>query len=188
MYESKMKKLIFKIIRKLYYYLKLPIIDFSENIILYLKPTKINCKMKTILLRMRGSKIGKNLFLDRSVWINSPKKLILGNDVVISKDVVITTGGLVNIGNRVLIGYGTKILSANHRIPNNLSEPIRFSGHDFKKVNINDDVWIGANVVILPGVTIGKNSVIAAGAVVTKDIQSNVIVGGVPAKLLKKRT
>lgn len=52
-------------------------------------------------------------------------------------------------------------------------------------VTIGDDVWLGANVVILPGVTIGSNVVVAAGAVVTKDVPSNCVVGGVPARILK---
>jgi len=52
-------------------------------------------------------------------------------------------------------------------------------------VRIGDDVWIGGNVTIVPGVTIGQNVVVAAGAVVTKDVPDNVLVGGVPAKILK---
>ena len=61
------------------------------------------------------------------------------------------------------------------------------SGHEKKKVVIGDDVWIGANAVILPGVTIGEGSVIAAGSIVNKDVEPFSIVGGVPAKVIKMR-
>lgn len=181
-----MKKII-KLIIKVFYFIKLPFLTFSEDLILYLKPTKFNCRIKSQVLRIRGAKIGKNLFLDRGILINNPKNIFIGDDVVIAKDVVITTGGDVHIGNRVLIGYGSKILSANHKIPDDITKPIRFSGHDFKKVVLEDDVWICSNVVILPGIKVGKGSVVAAGAVVTKDVDEYSIVGGIPACLIKKR-
>ena len=114
-------------------------------------------------------------------------KLDIGNDVVLARSVLITTSGGVTIGNRVLVGYGAKILSADHRIPDDPLESIYFSGHVCKPVVIEDDVWICANAVIVAGVRIGRGSVVAAGAIVTKDVESYSIVGGVPAKLIRKR-
>jgi acetyltransferase-like isoleucine patch superfamily enzyme len=110
----------------------------------------------------------------------------IGNHVDFAWGVLITTGGGIEIGDRVLIGYGTKILSTNHVIPTN-REKIFYSGHDKKKVTIEKDVWIGANCTIVAGVTIGEGSVIAAGSVVTKDVLPFTIVGGVPAKIIKNR-
>jgi acetyltransferase-like isoleucine patch superfamily enzyme len=63
--------------------------------------------------------------------------------------------------------------------------PFRMQGHTFEKVEIHDNVWIGAGAIILPGVTIHANSIVAAGAVITKDVPSNTIVGGVPARMIK---
>jgi len=83
-----------------------------------------------------------------------------------------------------LTGPNVIIHSANHNYKNP-DIPFRSQGHTFKKVEIMDNVWIGAGAIILPGVTIYSNSIIAAGAVVTKDVQSNVIVVGVPAKVQK---
>jgi maltose O-acetyltransferase len=88
----------------------------------------------------------------------------------------------VNIGHNVMIGPGTLISTVNH--PLNPSGRRRHLGIA-KPVNIGNDVWIGGNVVILPGVTIGNNCVVAAGAVVTKDVPDNSLVAGVPAKVIK---
>ena len=88
----------------------------------------------------------------------------------------------VTIGDNVMIAPNTLITTVNHPL-----NPMGRRKHlgIAKPVKIGNDVWIGANVVILPGVTIGNNVVIAAGAVVTKDIPDNVLVGGIPAKIIK---
>ena len=152
------------------------------------RPTPMNNKVKAKMLKAMGAHIGKRPVIYQGVWIDKPHKFRMGDDVDLSKDVTITTGGDVTIGNRCLIGYGAKILSVNHIIPEDINIPIRFSGHERKKIVIEDDVWICSNVVILAGVRVGKGAVIAAGAVVTKNVDSYSIVGGVPAKLIRKRT
>ena len=160
---------------------------FTDFIIDFLGCAPINGKIKKCLLQTRGAIIGKRLICYQGVWIDIPRKIKIGDDVDISKDVTITTGGGVVIGDRVLIGYGSKVLSTNHIIPENVDEPIRFSGHDCKTVSIEDDVWIGANVIILPGVKVGRGSVIAAGAVVTREIPQYSVAAGVPAKIIRSR-
>ena len=88
----------------------------------------------------------------------------------------------VNIGNDVMIGPGTCIITVNHPLsPKGRRNHLGIA----KPVNIGNDVWIGANCTILPGVTIGNNVVVAAGAVVTKDVPDNCVVGGVPAKKIR---
>ena len=88
----------------------------------------------------------------------------------------------VRIGDYVMIGPNTLITTVNHPItPKGRREHLGIG----KPVTIGNDVWIGGNCTILPGVTIGNNVVIAAGAVVTKDVPDNCIVGGVPAKKIK---
>ncbi len=115
-----------------------------------------------------------------------PKNLIVGDQVDFAKDVQITTGGKIIIGDRVLIGYGTKILSSNHKIPSD-RQKIFYAGHKHEQVTIERDVWIGANSIILPGVQIGEGAVIAAGSIVTKNVKPFTIVAGVPAKQIKER-
>ena len=142
--------------------------------------------LKVSLLRAMGAKIGKNAFIYPGVWIMPGKNLIIGDHVDLAKDVLITTKGGVFIGDRTLIGYRTQILSSNHTIPP-IGEPFPVSGDSFASIRIENDVWIGANCVITAGVTIGTGAVVAAGSVVTKDVPSNAIVGGVPAKLIRLR-
>ena len=92
--------------------------------------------------------------------------------------------GPVTIGNHVNLAQGITVTALNH---NFIDTTLRIDeqGISTNPVVIGDDVWIGANAVILPGVTIGRHVVIAAGAVVTKDVPDNCVVGGIPAKVLK---
>jgi acetyltransferase-like isoleucine patch superfamily enzyme len=120
------------------------------------------------------------------VWIAPGRNLIIGDDVDLALGVLITTNGGVTIGSRTLIGYRAQIISANHRIPP-AHGPIFGSGHDKKPVNIGADAWIGANVIVMPGVTIGEGAVIAGGSVVTKDIPAYTIAAGVPARPIRLR-
>ena len=96
-----------------------------------------------------------------------------------------TVIGPVCIGNHVNLAQGITVTALNH-IFKDSSRRIDEQGVSTKPVVIGDDVWIGANAVILPGVTIGSHCVVAAGAVVTKDIPDNTLVGGVPAKIMKR--
>lgn len=92
----------------------------------------------------------------------------------------------VTMGDHVIMGPDVKIYSRNH-ITDRLDVPIQAQGKHYLTTHIGNDVWIGANVVILAGVTVGDHCVIAAGAVVTKDVPDYSVVGGVPAKVLKSR-
>jgi acetyltransferase-like isoleucine patch superfamily enzyme len=142
--------------------------------------------LKTKLLTIMGAKFGKGVVIYPGVWINPGRNLMIGDEVDLAKDVLITTSGGVRIGDRSLIGYRTQIISTNHSIPP-VGEPFPISGDDPREVVIGKDVWIGAGCIITPGVTIGEGAVVAAGSVVTKDVDANSIVGGVPAKLIKMR-
>ena len=95
-----------------------------------------------------------------------------------------TVIGPVSIGNNVNLAQGITVTALNHNFTDT-SRRIDEQGISTKPVVIGDDVWIGANAVILPGVTIGRHVVVAAGAVVTNDVPNNCVVGGVPAKVIK---
>lgn len=141
---------------------------------------------KAGLLKLTGAKVGSRVTFYPGVWIMPGKGLTLGDDVDLAQGVLITSLGGVNIGDRCLIGYRTQILSSNHRIPPG-HERIFDAGHVNAPVCIGTDVWIGGGSMILPGVTIGEGAVVAGGAVVTKDIPSFEIWGGVPAKKIRSR-
>lgn len=92
----------------------------------------------------------------------------------------------VEIGNHVIMGPDIKIYSRNHKAER-IDIPIQAQGKHYLKTKIGNDVWIGANVIITAGVTVGNHSIIAAGSVVTKDVADYSVMGGVPAKLIKTR-
>ena len=149
---------------------------------------------------------GKHSIIYKSVRMDTPpyRKLSLGDysiiesyccinnsvgDVIIGDHTRIGIGntiiGPVTIGNNVNLAQNITVTALNH----NYSDPdvlIDKQGFTTSAITISDDVWIGANAVILPGVTIGRHSVIAAGAVVTRDVLPNSLVAGVPA-VIKKR-
>ncbi|MFC7056130.1 acyltransferase [Enterococcus alcedinis] len=139
------------------------------------------------MLNFRGAKIGGNPFIDVGVIINSPKNLVVGDNVVISCYTVLTAGGSIKIEDDVMIGYKCNLLSQNHAIPKDVSKSIRFSGHTSHPIHIKKGAWLASNVTILPGVTVGEGAVIGAGAVVTKDVEDYSIYAGVPAKKIKDR-
>lgn len=92
----------------------------------------------------------------------------------------------VQLGDHVIMGPDVKIYSRNHKF-DRLDIPIQKQGKNYYKTKVGNDVWIGANVIITAGCNIGDHSIIAAGAVVTNDVEPYSIVGGVPARLVKKR-
>lgn len=96
-----------------------------------------------------------------------------------------TVIGPVCIGHHVNLAQGITVTALNHNFADT-NRRIDEQGISTRPVVIGDDVWIGANAVILPGVTIGRHVVVAAGAVVTKDVPDNCVVAGIPAKVVKK--
>lgn len=96
--------------------------------------------------------------------------------------------GPVTIGADVMMGPECVILTRNHRHNGTDVHMIDQGYEEYQPVTIGDDVWIGRRVIVLPGISIGEGSIIAAGAVVTKDVEPYSIVGGVPAKFLKMRS
>ena len=132
----------------------------------------------------RKFSLGKRSVIESFCCINNAV-----GDVIIGDDTRIgihnTIIGPVTIGNHVNLAQGITVTALNHNFKDT-SLRIDEQGFSTKPIVIEDDVWIGANAVILPGVTIGKHVVVAAGAVVTKDVPDNCIVGGVPAKEIKK--
>ena len=96
-----------------------------------------------------------------------------------------TVIGPVCIGHHVNLAQGITVTALNHNFADT-NRRIDEQGISTRPVVIGDDVWIGANAVILPGVTIGRHVVVAAGAVVTKDVPDSCVVAGIPAKVVKK--
>ena len=140
-----------------------------------------------------GVDIGNNFTLGKYAMIectgvlrNVGSSLKIGNNVGINHYCFIGVRGDIEIGDNVIFGPRVNIFSENH-IFDDLDIPIKNQGVKKDQTIIGSDIWIGANVSIMSGVIIGDGCVIAAGSVVTKDVEPYSIIGGVPAKLIKKR-
>jgi maltose O-acetyltransferase len=129
-------------------------------------------------------KKGKNVRILDGVQIDKPSKLSMGDRVSINRGCVINAGGGIVIGDDVLIGPNVVIYSQNHNYLDR-TRPVASQGYTYKKTIIEDNVWIAAAAIILPGVTIGSGAVVAAGSVVTKDVAPNTLVVGNPARPIK---
>lgn len=141
----------------------------------------------------KGVNIGNNVTIKDGTIIECTgvirkigEGLFIGNNVGISHGCVFYIRGKVEIGDYCIFGPGVKIISENHNF-NSSEIPVVFQNESRKGINIGHDVWVGANATILDGVRIGNHAIVAAGSVVTKDVQAYSIVGGVPARLLKNR-
>lgn len=102
-----------------------------------------------------------------------------GHNVFINNSVILSASGGIEFEDGVMLALGVWIATINHDFNN------RHSIYTYGKVLIKKNAWIGMNATITPGVTIGKNAVVAAGSVVTKNVEDNTVVGGVPAKVIK---
>jgi len=114
------------------------------------------------------------------LYINCGKHITIGKNVFINFDCTFLALGGITIEDDVLIGPKVSLITENHPL-----NPEERKGLAAKPILIKKNAWIGANATILPGVTIGENAVVAAGAVVSKDVPDNTIVGGIPAKFIK---
>ncbi|MBQ9439196.1 MAG: sugar O-acetyltransferase [Paludibacteraceae bacterium] len=130
---------------------------------------------------MLGS-CGEKVWIAKTFNCDNGKNIHIGNNFTGNYNLTILDIREVYIGDNVMIGPNTLITTVGHPLT-----PMARRQHMAiaKPVHIGNDVWIGGNVTILPGITIGNNVIIAAGAVVTKDIADNTLVGGVPARPIK---
>lgn len=131
--------------------------------------------------RLLGAKIGKNTVICRKVETLLPKGIIIMDNVAIGWSAELDGRGGIYIGSNTNISSHVKLITGSHDI----DDP-NFTA-DFKPIRIGDYCWIGTGAIVLQGVNIGNRAVIAAGAVVTKDVPDGEVWGGVPAKFIRKR-
>ena len=155
---------------------------FSKNI----SGTK-GILIRYIFARNIFKSIGDNVSIHEGVFIFNHSKISFGNNVSIHPMCYLEGAGQIEIGNEVSIAHSSSFISTNHSW-DDISLPIKYNKENFENIIINDDVWIGCGVRVLSGVEIGSRSIVAAGAVVNKNVKRGSIVGGVPANQIKKIT
>lgn len=126
---------------------------------------------------------GERVSMQAPIHFDNGKNIHVGEDFLSNYNLTILDIAPVNIGKHVMIGPNVDIYTVNHPMT---AEGRRKYLAQASPVNIGNDVWIGGRVVVLPGITIGNNCIIAAGAVVTKDIPDNSLAVGFPAKVIRK--
>lgn len=182
MFKDKMgRKLTFReFIYKVINRLKNIFLEF-EIFLLHLVGKVPSHHFRRFFYRLAGIKIGKGSTIHTGARFYDPRNIVIGCDTIIGEDAVLDGRDKIIIGNHVDIASEVMIYNSEHDI----------NSDDFRAINapviIEDYCFIGPRAIILPGVKIGKGAVVAAGAVVTKDVPSFSIVGGVPAKIIGER-
>ena len=168
----------------------------------------VDARLRTYKYRLLGANLARKCLFGRGTRLEHPWRIWMGTRCSLQENVWLFVGGesaQMHIGEYTFIGRNTEIEVAREvRIGRGclIAPNVFITDHDhgivagqmmfeqsshIAPVIIGNDVWIAANAVILAGVTIGDGAVVAAGAVVTRDVEENTIVGGVPAKRIKKR-
>ena len=138
-------------------------------------------RIRILLAKITGCEIDPSVTVFPPLYFNYGKNTKIGKNVFINFDCVFLDLGGITIEENVLIAPKVSLLSESHPVDPAIRQTL-IPG----KIHIKKNAWIGANATILAGVTIGENSIVAAGSVVSKDVPDNVIVGGIPAKIIRK--
>ena len=145
---------------------------------------KFCTRLRATFLRKALKSLGTDIEIESNVFFGDGRDIEIGSHIQINEDCWIRNA---KIGNYVMIAPKVMILNFGH-ITTSLKTPMIFQGKRvYKQTVLEDDVWIGARAIIMPGVRIGKGSIVAAGAIVTKDVEPYAIVGGNPARVIKYR-
>lgn len=146
------------------------------------KVEPLDFEMQTKVLRELFGSIGERISVQPGFNCDNGKNIHVGEEFSANYNVTILDIAPVHIGDYCMIGPNVLITTVGH--PHSPAKR-RNKIAQAHPVHIGDDVWIGGNAVILPGVTVGSNVIIAAGAVVTRDVPDNCVVGGIPARKIK---
>ena len=137
-------------------------------------------EIRELFSALTGQKVDDSFGLFPPFYTDYGQNITVGKNVFINSGCCFQDQGGIEIGNNVLIGQQVVLATLNHDLM-----PEKRANMSPAPIKIGNDVWIGAHATILAGVTIGNGAVVAAGAVVTKDVPANTVVGGVPAKVIK---
>ncbi len=160
---------------------------FLIKVATFFLPNYVGNRWRTFMFRLAGFQIGSATVLGGTPTLTGGKRLhknlIIGKGVWLNFGCVFDLEDQIIIGNCVDIGHEVLFMTTTHEIGN---QSRRATKRITKPIVIENGVWVGARCTILPGITIGKGSIVAAGAVVTKDVAPNTLVGGVPATVIRQ--
>lgn len=137
-------------------------------------------QIRSLLNEIIGTEIDRSTMIFIPFYTNFGRHILIGKSVFINHACSFLDLGGITIEDDVQIGPRVNIITENHP-----ADPSQRKMLNLKPVHVKRNAWIGAAATILPGVTVGENAIVAAGAVVHKDVAANTIVGGIPAKMIK---
>jgi acetyltransferase-like isoleucine patch superfamily enzyme len=150
-------------------------------------PGFLGFTLRFLLYKLLFARLGGYSFIYKGVYFEHCYGIDAGKNLHVSAGAVLYGRGGLKIGDDVMIGHYATIYSSQHQWDRDPSLPMIHQGHRSAPVTIGDDVWIGAHVVVLPGVSIATGTVVAAGSVVNRDTTPYSIVAGAPAKQVGER-
>ena len=163
-----------------------------KTCLVWLPSTDNSLPVSKVIRKIRGrvaancfDKHGRNINIEKGANFGKGNGIEIGDNSGIGVNCHVR--GPLEIGKDVMMGPDCMVMTSSHNTSQTDIPMCQQGFHSKRKVTICDDVWIGARVIILPGVTIGKGAIIGAGAVVTKDVPEYAVVAGVPAKVIKYR-
>ena len=137
-------------------------------------------ELRRIWGEISGTVMDPTSYIQVPLMVNHGEFVTLGKNIYINHACSMLTLGRITIEDDVLIGPKVNLITEGHPIDRDNRKAL-----EVKPVVIKRNAWLGAGVTILPGVTVGENSIVAAGAVVNRDVPANTVVGGIPAKIIK---
>jgi acetyltransferase-like isoleucine patch superfamily enzyme len=152
----------------------------TKKLLVQMNSSSDPSEIRSLLRQITGNEIDESTTVFTPVYINYGQHTKIGKNVFINFDCTLLDLGGITIEDNVLIAPKVSLLSEGHPVSQEKRQSL-LPGH----IHIKRNAWIGANATILPGVTVGENAVVAAGAVVSKDVPDNTVVGGIPAKIIK---
>jgi acetyltransferase-like isoleucine patch superfamily enzyme len=150
----------------------------------WLPDNRITIKLRGFLFKPFIYKCGKSFTLAKNVQLKSTNKLVIGDNVYLASGVWLNAMGGLTIGDEVVMGPYVVLSTGTHQFKNGSA---RFGGSIFESISIGRGSWLASHVSVRAGVKIGAGVLAAAHAAITKDVPDNVIVGGVPAKIIGPR-
>lgn len=173
------KKSLLSIVIKQFKRILIHIVNLLSNI---LGNDFISCELRKLLFQVLGAKFGKGSVIHGGGYLYGGG-LVVGNKCHINRNCYFDVTELVSCGDYVTVGHGVTFITSKHNIGDSNCRAGAVTGFP---IAVKDGVWIGANATILPGITVESGAIIAAGAVVTKNVPANVVVAGIPATTIRE--
>ena len=145
------------------------------------------CRLRTAIYRLAGVSIGRGTVVFGRLTMSGPglvhRRLHIGADCIINGPLFLDLSAEIWIGDRVSVGHHSVFVTAHHEVG---PPSYRAGPNTGRPIRVEHGSWIAARSTLLPGVTVGESSIVASGAVVARNVPSNVLVGGVPARLIRR--